>query len=81
MEFPAGRSAQTFAPIPGREDHHLDVLLVNGEVADVRLDGDSVWPTWFKIEWKGTGSVSAKVKGLRLSTQQGDRISIRDGRA
>ena len=42
--------------------------------------GRSLWPTWFKIEWKGTGDVSAKVRGLRLSSRYGDVIAIHDGR-
>ena len=62
------------------DDHRLDVYLVGGEVVDVRLDGQTVWPTWFKIEWKGTGDVSAKVRGVRLSTRQGDEIKIHEGR-
>ncbi|MFN8524323.1 MAG: hypothetical protein U0821_14585 [Chloroflexota bacterium] len=40
------------------------------------LDGDSVWPGWFKIEWKGDGQLSAKVGGVRLSTRAGDDIVI-----
>ena len=62
-------------------DHHLEVDLdLDGQVRDVRLDSESVWPTWFKIEWKGTGDVSAKVRGLRLSSRHGDVIAIHDGR-
>jgi hypothetical protein len=57
--------------------HRLDVsLTAEGELADVRLDGESVYPTWFKIEWKETGEVSAKVKGVRLATRFGDEINI-----
>lgn len=59
-----------------RENHVLDVYLVNGRLSDVRLDGESVHPTWFKIEWKETGEVSAKVKGVRLATRFGDLINI-----
>jgi len=55
----------------------LEVYLVDGEVRDVRLDGESLWPTWFKIEWKETGQRSAKIRGERLSTNYGDEIVIR----
>jgi hypothetical protein len=55
----------------------LEVFLVDGEVRDVTLDGESLWPTWFKIEWKETGQRSAKIKGERLSTNFGDEIVIR----
>ncbi len=58
------------------ESDHLDVYLVGGQVVDVRLNGRSVWPTWFKIEWKGNGELSAKVNGVRLSTRHGDTIAI-----
>ena len=80
MSWPTHGASDTFAVPAGREDHRLDVYLVGGEVVDVRLDGQTVWPTWFKIEWKGTGDVSAKVRGLRLSSRYGDVISIHDGR-
>jgi hypothetical protein len=63
----------------GREDHTLDVYLADGQVVDVRLDGDSVWPVWFKLEWKGNGELSAKVRGVRLSTAFGDSIKIHAG--
>ena len=43
----------------------------------MRLDSESVWPTWFKIEWKETGEMSAKVKGVRLATRFGDVIRVR----
>ena len=56
----------------------LEVDLAKGEVKDVRLDGESIWPIWFKIEWKGNGEVSAKVQGARLSTRNGDLIAIRN---
>ena len=62
----------------GAERHRLDVLLdAAGQVADVRLDGESIWPTWFKLEWNGNGQVSAKAGGLRLSTRAGDEITVR----
>jgi hypothetical protein len=54
----------------------LEVYLVDGEVRDVRLEGESLWPTWFKIEWKETGQRSAKIRGERLSTNYGDEIVI-----
>ena len=54
----------------------LDVYLTDGQLVDVHLDGESVHPTWFKIEWKETGEVSAKVKGVRLATRLGDEIHI-----
>ena len=79
MDWPTAPDDDTFAPIPGREDHRLDLYLVEGEVADLQLDGESVWPVWFKIEWKGTGDVSAKIRGLKLSTRQGDAIAIHHG--
>jgi hypothetical protein len=61
------------------EHNRLDVYLVKGEVVDVRLNGESVWPTWFKVEWKGDGHVSGKVQGVRLSTRHGDAIAIHEG--
>lgn len=54
----------------------LDVYLKAGEVSDLRLNGRSVWPIWFKIEWKGNGHLSAKVRGVRLSSAAGDEIRI-----
>ena len=54
----------------------LEVYLQDGEVRDVLLDGESLWPSWFKIEWKETGQRSAKIRGERLSTNQGDEIVI-----
>jgi hypothetical protein len=57
--------------------HTLDVYLRDGTLTDVRLDGESVHPTWFKIEWKGaSGEVSAKIKGVKLATRYGDAINI-----
>lgn len=69
-------SGDTFAVPEGREDHALDVYLTDGKVVDVRLDGESVWPVWFKLEWKGNGELSAKVRGVRLSSRYGDRIVV-----
>jgi hypothetical protein len=58
-------------------DHHvLDVILADGQLTDVRLDGESQYPTWFKVEWKESGEVSAKIKGIRLGTRFGDVINI-----
>jgi hypothetical protein len=56
--------------------HRLDVYLADGQLTDVHLDGESVYPTWFKIEFKESGEVSAKVKGVRLATRFGDLINI-----
>jgi hypothetical protein len=59
------------------DGHHvLDVYLVDSRAVDLKLDGESVHPTWFKIEWKETGELSAKVKGVRLATRFGDVINI-----
>ncbi len=80
MDWPTPSGAETFAPIEGRENHKLDVYLENGEVADAKLDGESFWPAWFKIEFKGNGELSAKVRGVRLTTRQGDVIAIHQGR-
>jgi hypothetical protein len=63
------------------DTERLDVYLTDGEVTDVRLNGASVWPTWFKIEWKGNGELSAKVHGVRLATSRGDEIRIHQGGA
>ncbi|HEY7063511.1 MAG TPA: hypothetical protein VII06_18680 [Chloroflexota bacterium] len=59
----------------------LDVYLRDGEIQDVRLDGESLWPSWFKIEWKENGQRSAKIRGERLSTNFGDEIVIHQGDA
>jgi hypothetical protein len=80
MEWPTTPPADTFAPIAERENHRLDVYLDNGEMVDARLDGESVWPMWMKLEFKGNGEVSAKVRGVRLSTRLGDQIVIHTGR-
>jgi hypothetical protein len=75
--WPRTPSADTFDAPEGRQAHRLDVYLApDGELTDVRLDGDSVLPTWFKIEWKESGEVSAKVKGVRLASRYGDTIQI-----
>jgi len=75
-EWPATPRADKHAIPENRQNHVLDVYLVDGHLADVRLDGESVFPTWFKIEWKETGEVSAKVKGVRLGTRFGDEINL-----
>ena len=49
---------------------------MSGGAQDVRLDGESLWPSWFKIEWKENGQRSAKIRGERLSTNFGDEIVI-----
>ena len=81
MSWPTTPTSDTFAVPEGREDHKLDVYLADGKVVDVHLDGESVWPTWFKVEWKGNGDVSAKVQGLRLASRYGDTITIHAGAA
>ena len=79
MQWPKPGGADTFAPIAERENHQLDVYLVNGRPTDVQLDGESVYPTWFKLEFKENGEVSAKAKGVKLSTRMGDTITIHTG--
>lgn len=75
--WPQTPSPDLLAVPEGRESHHLDVYLApDGTLKDVRLDGESVHPTWFKIEWKESGEISAKVKGVRLATRYGDQITI-----
>jgi hypothetical protein len=80
MAWPTTPPADTFAPISAREHHRLDVYLQNGEIVDVLLDGESVWPVWMKLEFKGNGQLSAKVCGVRLSTRLEDQIVIHTGR-
>jgi hypothetical protein len=75
-EWPATPGRDLLAVPANRENHVLDVYLRDGRPTDLRLDGESVYPTWFKIEWKETGEVSAKVKGVRLATRLGDEINI-----
>ncbi|MGI9145454.1 MAG: hypothetical protein ACR2IK_02725 [Chloroflexota bacterium] len=74
--WPETLGADTFAVPDDREAHRLDVYLTDGRLTDVRLDGESVHPTWFKIEWKESGEVSAKVKGVKLATRFGDAIHL-----
>jgi hypothetical protein len=78
-QWPATPGADTFTVPEGRQHHVLDVYLDAGRLVDVQLDGDSVYPTWFKLEFKETGEVSAKVKGVRLATRFGDAINIHQG--
>jgi hypothetical protein len=78
-QWPAAPPADKLAIPEGRQNHVLDVYLVDSHLTDVHLDGESVYPTWFKIEWKETGEVSAKVKGVRLATRYGDEINVHHG--
>ena len=62
--------------------YDLEVRLEqDGGLQDVLLDGESLWPIWFKVEWKGNGQLSAKIAGRRLSTREGDQIRIVVGAA
>jgi hypothetical protein len=70
-----GEGAETAAP----RNHVLDVYLVDGRPVELLLDGESVFPVWFKLEFKETGELSAKVKGVRLATRFGDEINIHNG--
>lgn len=76
MAWPTSSSAESFVPIAEHEPHRLDVYLVNGELVDAHLDGESFWPAWFKVEFKGNGELSAKVKGVKLSTRLGDTVTF-----
>jgi hypothetical protein len=60
----------------GQDSHVLDVYLNGSRPVDLRLDGESLFPVWFKLEFKEGGEVSAKVKGVRLATRLGDVINI-----
>ena len=75
-QWPATPGADTLAIPEGRENHVLDVYLVDGRPVDLRLDGKSLFPVWFKLEFKEGGEISAKVKGVRLATRFGDEIHI-----
>jgi hypothetical protein len=66
-------------PTPPQDTYRLDVYLVDGRAVDATVDGESVFPTWFKLEFKETGEVSAKIKGLKLSSKRGDTIAIHNG--
>ncbi len=75
--WPANPPEDALAIPESAERHRLEVILDGGgQVADVRLDGESIWPIWFKLEWKGDGQISAKARGVRLSTRQGDQITV-----
>ena len=74
-EWPARYADDTDAADTG-DNHVLDVYLRDGRPVDVRLDGESLFPVWFKLEFKGDGEVSAKIKGVRLATRLGDEITI-----
>jgi hypothetical protein len=79
-DWPATPSAAEKLAIPeGRENHVLDVYLVDSRPVELRLDGESLFPVWFKLEFKEGGEVSAKVKGVRLATRFGDVINIHNG--
>ena len=79
-DWPARPSADKLAIPENRENHVLDVYLVDSRPVDLRLDGESLYPVWFKLEFKEDGQVSAKVKGLRLATRFGDAINVHQGR-
>jgi len=72
-------SSTELAVAEGPRNHVLDVYLVDGRPVELLLDGESVYPVWFKLEFKETGELSAKVKGVRLATRFGDEINIRSG--
>jgi hypothetical protein len=64
-----------------QDNHVLDVYLEGSRPVDLRLDGESLFPVWFKLEFKETGELSAKVKGVRLATRLGDTINIHQRQA
>jgi hypothetical protein len=78
-DWPATLSSDKLAVPENRENHVLDVYLVESRPVELRLDGESLLPTWFKLEFKEGGEVSAKVKGVRLATRFGDIINIHHG--
>jgi len=80
-QWPSAPGSDTLAIPANRKNHVLDVYLRDGRLTDVHLDGESVHPTWFKIEWKESGEVSAKVKGVRLATRFGDQINLHQASA
>ena len=63
-DWPATPPADTLAIPEDRENHVLDVYLVDGRPVDLRLDGESLFPVWFKLEFKENGEVSAKPTGI-----------------
>src|SRR2546428_300494 len=72
-------SSAELAVAEGQQNHVLDVYLVDGRPVELLLDGESVFPAWFKLEFKETGELSAKVKGVRLGTRFGDERNILNG--
>jgi hypothetical protein len=68
--------ARTRERLPNVSSRLMIKLAPDGGLQDVQLDGESLWPIWFKIEWKGNGDLSAKIAGNRLSTRQGDEIQF-----
>jgi hypothetical protein len=79
MKWPTAADRAATSERPPIETHELDVYLVEDRAVDVCVDGASVFPTWFKLEFKETGEVSAKIKGFRLSSRGGDAIRIHQG--
>jgi hypothetical protein len=80
MHMIGSQPDSTVFPTAPQEHYRLDVYLVDDRAVDVTVDGESVFPTWFKLEFKETGEISAKVKGLKLSSKRGDTIAIHLGR-
>jgi hypothetical protein len=78
-QWPASPPANKLAIPEDRVHHVLDVYLVDSRPVDLRLDGESLLPVWFKLEFKESGEISAKVKGVRLATRFGDVINIHHG--
>jgi hypothetical protein len=82
INWPAPGSEETLASVSSVDtdaSYQLDVYLVDDRPVDVRVDGESVFPTWFKLEFKESGEISAKVKGHKLSSKRGDIIRIHHG--
>jgi len=48
-------------PATPSENHVLDVYLQCGRAVELVLNGESLYPVWFKMEWKETDEESAKV--------------------
>ena len=40
-------------PAPPPENYRLDVYLVDGRAVDATVNGESVFPTWFKLRVQG----------------------------
>jgi hypothetical protein len=77
--WPSATDSDDVDESDGTAYHVLDVYLVDNRPVELRLDGESLFPVWFKLEFKETGEVSAKVKGVRLATRLGDVINIHQG--